>query len=655
MNSEAQEWLYLVTLVDNFQGLIYYFFTSIHQYAPWIKGAALPVMYISGIVFLGIRFFKSPVDRFKSFSIGILVFILSTILISDTTKTKNLGSASGAELTIGAYYSYYAAGLTTQMFNDTLNSAFASQMIEAAGGGPGMVQNSLNIAWVDTAQQFADKYIQGEGKEAYVDYQAICATEALAQAKTTEEKAILESIGVGSNSLGMSTEDVTAMSQYAAKLRNDDADFWDELMSGDVDSVPNYNSGKFTAAARVKGEEFLQTKLIEANNRIAPGKGYRIPTPEYYARHFDPSTETQSNETYTQVSSSTGRLAELLPNGAIEQNPDSEQDYYFYPQNCYDLYLIANATMANFREGVKGVEHLKDLDYAKAFNSISAARAVRKGIQNSIEERAAELDIPFEIDSSLVEDLADQSADFTKYISGKVNKWMLEYQIPATITSMALLVVILLITFPVFAATSVMTGHQVLGTYLKLMFLPFIVVFVHKLFLTLSTNIIAYNTAYELVQNTYFPGGIDTPAAMAASNIKSIIFTLITVSEIAIAKFILWDDVRAITNFSPAQFMKNTMSQGARVAGAAAGAVAAPVSAGSRIASTVGSRNRAIQSTAILNKIHKAMGPRTPQRVAPSPAGSGTRPGARTPVGGGNGTPPRGGGSGGTKSPLIPD
>ena len=655
MDSEFKEWMYLVTLADNFQGLIYYFFTSVHQYAPWIKGAAQPVIYVAGVIFLALRFVKFPIDRFKAFGIGFAVFVLSSILISGTTRTNNLGSASGTELTLGGYYSYYAAGWTTQMFNDTLDNAWASQVIEAAGGGPGMVQNSLNIAWVDTAQQFADKYIQGEGKDAYVDYHAICATEALSQAKTNGDKAVLESIGIGSNSLGMSTDDATTLVQFTARQENGDSDVMDRMTYSYMSPEALYASSKFTAQKRSEGEVFLQTKLIEANNRIDGTKGYRIPTSEYYDRYFNQTTGNESAVSYSQVSNSPGRLSEMLPNGATDQAPDSEQDFIFYPQNCYDLYLVASATMANFRDGVKNFEPFKNLDYSKAFNSISAARSIRRGVHDEIQQRAAELGIPYEVDSSLFEDLADSGADFTKYISSKINKWMLEYQIPATITSMALLVVILIITFPVFAAVSVMTGHQVLVTYLKLMFLPFVVVFIHKLFLTVSTNIIAYNNAHELLQNTYFPGGIDTPAMMAAGNIKAIVFGLITVAELAIAKFILWDDVRAITNFSPSQFVKNAMSQGMEVAGKAAGTVVAPISAGGRIAAAVGSRSRAIQSTSILKSINKSLQPKSPQRVAPSPTGSGSRSGSRTPIGGGNGSPPRGGGSTGSKPPLIPE
>lgn len=628
MSDEFKEWFYLIQISKNFEGLIFYFFQSASVFAPYIKGAAIPVIVGMGVISLALRLAKSPIDRFKSLVIGATIFAVSSFLLTGTTKTNNLGPASGTELSIGAYYSYYTAGLITQMFNDTIDNSWASVVNEQAGGGPGLLHEALSIAWVDAAEQFADIYIQGEGKDAYVDYHSICAPEALAVAKTTGQTRTLEAIGIGSNTLGMSPAEFTTVSQFALRNENGDSSWSDRLgkfFSMEPGSLVSQESAEIKR--RAEAEEILKTGLIEANNAIDGTKGYRIPTSDYYERYFGETVQADSSPTFSRVSGSSDRLSELHPNGQLSQDPSSEQDFYFYPQNCYDLYLVASATMQNFRTGVKNYPAFKDMGYSQAFNSISASRHVRKGLNSQIQEQTREMGHNAEFDSSFVEDISDNSADFFKQISSSINKWMLEFQIPATITSMALLVVILIISFPIFAVMSVVLGHHVLTTYLKLMFLPFIVVFIHKFFLIMTTSIIAYSNSYELLIDTRYPGGVDTPAKMAAGNFKVIVFTLITVSEIAIAKFLLWDDVRAITSFNPSQFVKNALKEGVGYAAQAGSLAVAPFSAAGRVAAAVGSRSRAIQSIGTLKTIAGNTKPKPSGRIAPSPTGSGTNSG----------------------------
>lgn len=607
MDSNFVEWMYLKQLVGNFEDLINYYFGAIYYYGPWFRQASVALLYSVGLALVAFNALKAPVDRLQA-ALGTLGMIaLAGFLVSPTTNTKNLGSASGTELSVGAYYSYLLAGTISQSFTDVITASWKGSISDAAGIAGGPSKDALTLAFNDKADQFAEKFIKGEGKEAVKDYFKQCGSEALNSAKTPKEKAILRSVGIGSNTLGMDSKDATTLSQQYDRQKNNNLD-WAFLLSAGSGSDQLGGMGMERAASaeqkmidqnRTEAETFLKN-LPSANSSIDGTKGYRIPTKEYYQEKLSnkDGTDTSTTDSFRKLSASGGNLAEMLPNGATTTTAGTEDDYVFYPKNCYDLYLVASETMNSLRNGAKDVKGYENLGLTQAYTAMTAANKVRRGLNDQINAELADLGIDEKVNESLVEAISDTAYGAMESLGNDFNKWMLEYKIPAMISGMALLVCLLLVTFPIFALISVVFGSKVLISYFKFMALPFIVVFTNNLLLSISANLIAFNKVTGVLAETFVPGGVDVPASISVMNTETIIYSVITFCEIAIAKFILWDDVRAATSFSMGRVGTDAASKGASLTGSMIALAAGVFGRGARLASA----GKSAKATQALNQ-----------------------------------------------------
>lgn len=575
MESSFVEWVYLKTIVGNFEGLIQYYFSSMAYLAPWIRQASVSILYSLGLAWAALCMFKAPVDRLYS-ALGVFATVaLAGFLVSPTTNTENLGSASGTELSVGAYYSFFLAGSMTEAFQSVVTASWKNS-ISAANGGGGPSKDAIALAFADKSAQFADKFLKGEGKEAVKDYYQKCGPEAYKQATTPAQKSMLRSVGIGANTLGMANNEATEVAQRAKKDANRNPDYsnaWtdgNDINAGFAQYDQFVDQAKQVDANRSEAEKFL-SNLPVANSSIDGTKGYRIPTTNYYkaALSSDANANNSKVDSFKKVSTSNGALSNMLAKGATSTTPGDETDYMFYPKNCYDLYKVASETMSSLREGSRGVAGYENLPMTGQFSSMSASATVRRAINDEISRQFKDMGIDKNVDASFMETLSDYTYDATTKLSNTYDKWMLEYGIPSTISVMAMIVAILLITFPIFALVSVMFGAKVLASYFKLMAFPFIVVFINNLLLSLSANLIAFNKAYAIVPESFNPGSVDTASALSGMSAETIIFASICVCEVAIAKFILWDDVRAVTGFSPAAASQNAVSRGASLIGSA--------------------------------------------------------------------------------------
>lgn len=569
MDSGFVEWMYLKTIVGNFEGLVQYYFSSMAYLAPWIRQASVSVLYSLGLAWAALCMVKAPVDRLYS-ALGVFATVaLAGFLVSPTTNTENLGSASGTELSIGGYYSYFLAGSITENFQSILAASWKNSITGVNGGG-GPSKDAIALAFADKSSQFADKFLKGEGKEAVKDYYQKCGTEAYLQATTPAQKSMLKSVGIGANTLGMANNEATEVAQQAKKEANRNADLSNAIMMGSdmnagfaqLDQA--LDEAKQVDANRSEAEKFL-ANLPTANSSIDGTKGYRIPTKDYYKATLSSNASANNSnvDSFKKLSTSSGALANMLPKGLDSTTAGDETDYKFYPKNCYDLYKIASETMSSLREGSRGVAGYENLPMTGQYTSMSASATVRRAINDELNRYFKEQGIDKTVDASLVETLSDYAYDVTTKISNTFDKWMLEYGIPTTISVMAMIVSLLLISFPIFALVSVMFGPKVLASYFKLMAFPFIVVFINNLLLSLSANLIAFNKSYAIIPESFSPGGVDTASALSGMSAETIIYASICVCEVAIAKFILWDDVRAVTGFSPAAASQHAVNQGA--------------------------------------------------------------------------------------------
>lgn len=604
METDFLEWMYLKFLVGNFESLYQYYFSNMAFMAPAFRQGAVGILYSLGLAWAAFCFLKAPVDRLLSGIAVLGMVFLAGYLISPTTNTKHLGRSAGTELSVGGYYSFVIAGTITNVFNDIVAASWKATVNGAVNGG-GPSREALAMAYNDKAQVFADKFLSGEGRAAVLDFQQQCGSEALKQAVSDSDKAMLRSVGIGANTLGMEVGDATTLGQYTARENNDNWD-WQTFAMQTLDFTKLSPIVMSTIEANKLNERRSEAvgylkNLPPANSQIDGTKGYRIPTSGYYKNKLsnNGASDESSTDAFKSLSSSNGDFQKMLPNGATATEPNTQSDYVFYPKNCYDLYLIANETMKSLRTGAKGVPGYENLELAQAYVSMSAANAVRRGIADAMNKELQQAGSTEKYDESVVEAFGDTIYQGAAELSSKYDKWMLEYKIPTMISSMAMIVALLLLTFPIFAVISVIFGGKVLVSFFKLMAFPFIVVFINNLLLSLSANLISYNKGFEAITDTFNPGGVDVAASISVMSAESIIYTVITIAEVALAKFILWDDVRAITSFNPGAAGTQAAARGAAMVGAVASLVTGVLGRGARMAAATkaGGATKALNQT----------------------------------------------------------
>ncbi|HEJ4407942.1 TPA: hypothetical protein SL557_000221 [Pseudomonas aeruginosa] len=604
METDFLEWMYLKFLVGNFESLYQYYFSNMAFMAPAFRQGAVGILYSLGLAWAAFCFLKAPVDRLLSGIAVLGMVFLAGFLLSPTTNTKHLGRSAGTELSVGGYYSFVVAGTITNVFDDIVAASWKATVNGAVNGG-GPSREALAMAYNDKAEAFAEKFLNGEGRAAVLDFQQQCGSEALKQAVSDSDKAMLRSVGIGANTLGMEAADATTLGQYTARWENDNWDWQTDVMNAlDFTKLSPIIMSSVEAnklnERRAQAVDYLKN-LPPANSQIDGTKGYRIPTSNYYKNKLsnNGASDESSSDAFKSLSGSNGAFQAMLPNGATTSEPNTQSDYVFFPKNCYDLYLIANETMKSLRTGAKGVPGFEKLDLAQAYVSMSAANAVRRGISDAMNKELQQAGSTEKYDESVVEAFGDTIYQGAAELSSEFDKWMLEYKIPTMISSMAMIVALLLLSFPVFAVISVIFGPKVLVSYFKLMAFPFIVVFINNLLLSLSANLISYNKGFKAITDTFNPGGVDVAASMSVMSAETIIYTVITIAEVAIAKFILWDDVRSITTFNPGAAGTQAAARGAAMVGAVASLVTGVLGRGARMAaaSKAGGATKALNQT----------------------------------------------------------
>jgi hypothetical protein len=673
MDSSFAEWVYLKQIVGNFDGLVQFYYGSMSFFAPSFRQGAVGLLYGLGLAWAGFCFFKAPIDKLKSGAGVMLMVFAAGFLVSPTTNTKYLGGGS-TELSVGGYYAYVAAGSITQVFSNVLVGAWKNSLNEVVGGGSGPTKDAIAMAFNNKAGEFADKFLKGEGNEAVKDYYQKCGSEALKVAKNNKDKTILRSIGIGANTLGMASADATTMTQLVAQANNRNSSLSMLIANGSDDQAGMnlYEASKIEAKDldqnRSEAEEYLKN-LPSANSNIDGTKGYKIPTSAYFKEQLGAKQgDTSTADSFKKISGSDSKLAAMLPNGATTVSPGSEEDYKFYPKNCYDLYQVANQTMGGFRDGVKGVPGYENMGLTGSYVSMVAGQAVRRGINDQTRQDiiAAGGDPDSVANEGFLDSMADLAHAGGSAYSNWFDKWMLEYKIPAMISGMAMLTVILVVTFPIFAMISVLFGPQVLATYFKLMALPFLVVFTNSFLLSVSANLIAYGKAYAVLPDTFNAGGVDVPSAISSMNTETIIFSVICICEIAIAKFILWNDVKAITNFNAADVGVNAAARGASMIGKIMSLAGGALGRGAKLASAAKSAESAQSTSASIAHISQMVSTianggqrgRRPNASLPGQPSQASSPSPQSPSGGspggGGGSPGSGGNQGSGGNTLNP-
>ena len=457
-----------------------------------------------------------------------------------------------------------------------LGAAWKSAIVESVGGG-GPSKDALALAFNDQAVKFAEKYIKSDGSKAYVDYMKLCGSQALAAAKTPEEKAFLKSVGVGAATLGMTAAEADSQNQAIERQKAGSLDFAGlstQMAAADGMGLSGLLMSQAEAkqfeSNKAKAKKFMD-ELPNETNPIEGKIGYRIPTATNYKISLSnqDGTQTSSEPMYKAMSSSGSTFANMTANGAVAPTAGSDEDYVFYPKNCSDLYEVANATMASLREGAKNVPGYENLPQAGGVVAMSAANLVDRGIKDQMGDMAKQAGVDMKFDDKIWENTVNNFKAAMDSVGNEFNEFMLKYQIPFTIAAMAMIVAILLITFPIFACIAVLFGHKTLVTYFKLMAFPFLVVFTNNLLLILGANAIAFNKTMKALNDTFIAGGVDVANAIASMNTETVIYSTICVAEVAIVRLILWDDVKGVTSMNMKSAAGSATDRGMSLAGQA--------------------------------------------------------------------------------------
>jgi hypothetical protein len=564
MDQGFVEWAFLEQIVGNFTDLYQYYFSYSSYLAAPFRTAATSIVYSLGLAFAALCFLKAPVDRLLS-GLGVLAsMFIAGFLLNSTTNTKYLGDSSGTELTYGAYYSFLLTGTVTDYFGSIVRSAWKASLSEQGGSKRGPLKDALAIAYANKSTAYADKFLQGEGKEAVKDYMRYCGKEAIDAAKTPEDLAIIRTVGVRANTLGMSSSQASSIHQ----------DIINKRVRGRDDYGVTRESIQFERRQK-EAISFLKDKLPVSNSQITGSIGYRIPTASYFESLIDPEggLDNSSTPSFLKLSESESNFNGMTPRGSVSPTITSDVDSYFFPKNCYELYLVANETMKNLRRGVQGTDLAQELSNSNNYESITTANLFMKGITDQLNQDFASAGITETKDFGFFEQAANSIKGGLESISNTIDKFMLRYKIPILIASMAMLVAVLLITFPIFAVAGVFVGPKIFATYFKLMALPFLVVLLNHLFLVLGANLIAYNKMYQSMAEGLNPGAVDIASAFASMSSEIVLYSVLTACELLVAKLLLWDDVRSATNFNPAALATGPAARGFAIVSTAAALV----------------------------------------------------------------------------------
>lgn len=660
MDSSLHDWAYFKSIVGNFEGLISYYFVALNHYGPLFRQIGVSLLYSIGLAWIAFATVRAPFDRLKSALIGMASLVGVGFLISPTTDTPSVGAGNGKELSVGGYYAFHIIGSITGIFRSGVASVWEGSLAEAYGGAVGPAKLALGLAYSDKASAFADKFTLGPGRDAFVDYQSLCATTAYNLAQTETERMHLVNVGAGGNTLGLTASDVTSYAQSLAKHKSGTASLQDQLdlfLDQRVILRPtrliNLIEGGRWERSRDKGIALLQ-KIPDANNPIDGSKAYKIPTTIHYTSLFGGEVD---GDHFASRSSLGGDFAKM-DNGVTNLPADDENNFTFYPKNCHEMYLVANATMAHFRNAVRDDPEFVDSQVMQSYAALSAGNEIRRGVADEINAKAKANGYTIDFDTKLLDTLGETGKSAFDAVATAFQKWVLGFKIPAMVASMALLAVLLLISFPIFAILSIVFGPKILVTYLKLMGLPFLVVLVNDLLLTAAANLIAYENVAKVSVDAFMPNRVDTPTSMAVRYTQVIVFSVLTFAEIAIVKLLLWDDFRSATSFNPGQASSDTTKQGGGMILKAAAVVGTMGKAGvamgaKQSAATAAATTARIARVASRNAQHNQPSGGGASQIGPSGTPGTPRTGATTPPASqGNGSGPGGSGSGG--SPLVP-
>lgn len=610
---DPTSWMYLKVISGVMVEMVQFYFTQWFAYHEAIRKAAIAILFTAGLAWMGLLIFRAPADRFKS-AVGafIVIFICGILLApSDRSNSMYMGNSSqGAPVANGAYWTYSIIGNFYSVFKSAIDSVSTANAIGVVSGQDSPRSIASAIAYDESAEKNASNFLGTPAHKIYLDYQTKCNKAVQATYNNSAGGAAastFHSVGLlGSTHIGLLPKDISGFSSASSVFTQSfgqNADSANNALSsyhfGTTAERAIASTGALlyagvtssTAAlySAKKADQLKENRLFgiknlssipDAHNPYDGKQGYVLPTEAFWERA---ASREASGDDFANVNEAFGgrmRIANSLTHSGAPLTIDqmkaraaSGQDNKFYPKNCAEAFELAEAAVAAFRSSAQKNPDVNGHPVAAQLLSATAANRAGELIkQQMIADhvrmggKAEDLDISGNFDAAANTSYALGAEVFAKY-----NEYMLKFKVPMTITTCAMLAAALLVLFPVFCLMAVFMGPSILWTYLKLFTLCFFVVLLNDLFLGMAADVIAAGKLQAAGDGGFMPHGGSISASLSATHTKAVVFTSLTVIEIAAVKLFLWDDVKSLSGFSPGSV--DSAGKGLKMAGGAATAL----------------------------------------------------------------------------------
>ncbi|WGK63513.1 hypothetical protein QAO71_17240 (plasmid) [Halopseudomonas sp. SMJS2] len=575
---ESVELLPLKIISGNLLGLIQFYFLSWSTFHASMREAAIPVIFGGGLVWTALMAVKLPEDKFKGVVGSFIILIVTGILIAPAKDTSAMfpGNAQGpAPVANGSVWTFRLTGNIYELFRSSTDSVFNNTLMGEATGSTSNRTAKHAILYDEAAENVARSLKNSPGFDLVTSYMGLCNRAIEDVFNDSGKLSAAHGVGLaGSNLVGVNSADRSILSAIGRGTWDSLGAFYGQLLDKawrpDLAYKAAASSGtnQVISAAVVDNmvEDGLQLldSIPDHKNPFAGGTtyGFKIPSKGYFdsaKSGISSSSDFLDPRTFEGGKYVHGAIA----NGS-ELAPD--QAFMFYPKTCREAYELSNHVFSALRDSTNESNLITDPVYM-AKNNLTALARVGDMANTASIQYMRDLGLePSNLQVSALENISDNVMGGLIAMSAKVGEFMLRYKIPMMVSVSAMLAAALLVTFPLFAVMSVFLGPQILITFFKLVIFAFLLIYLNDLFVSMAAEVLYFQQVSSAQGfNTGFTAGMT--ATQAASTTKAIIFSALTVVEVAAARLILWDDAKALSGFKPGSIGTERASSMAKMIG----------------------------------------------------------------------------------------
>lgn len=614
---ESTELLPLKILSGNLLELIQFYFLSWSTFHASMRGAAVPIIFGGGLIWTVLMAAKFPEDKFKGVVGTFIILCVVGILIAPAKDASVMfpgNSQAPYPVANGSVWTFRLAGNAYELFRSSTDSVFIDTLTGEATGNVSNRTAKHAILYDQAAENVAAALKASPGFELVTAYMGLC-NKAIEDVYNDSGKlAAAHGVGLaGSNLIGVNSSDRSILTGVTEGAKNSFSAYYSQLADKFWRPDLAYAAMGSSITDRVysahvvdgmveEGLELLDS-IPENKNPFTGGTtyGFIIPTKEYF--DSAKSGENTSNDFLDPRTFEGGKYVHgAIANGS-ELSPD--QAFMFYPKTCREAYELSNQVLSALRESTVDSSLVTDPVYM-AKNNLTAQARVGEMANNASIKYMQDLGLePSEQQVTALENISDNAMGGLIALSAEVGEFMLRYKIPMMVSVSAMLAAALLVTFPLFTVMAVFLGPQILITFFKLVIFAFLLIYLNDLFVSMAAEVLYFQQVSSAQGfNTGLTAGMT--ATQAASTTKAVIFSALTVVEIAAARLILWDDAKALAGFKPGSIGTDRAASMAKTLGALAFTALTLGKGGAMIAKGASAKKAATATTIATSKMTDA-------------------------------------------------